>query len=126
MPLFCEYSSLVTESDVEQKLIYPFLTAETPMGLALEDSEILTKNLLKQKVIGKGKTQKYYYPDYLIEIRGIPVLVIEAKKPDENLEVAYSEARLYAEEINANFSHKINVCQFIMACSGTETWAGYE
>lgn len=125
MPLFCEYSSLVTESDVEQKFIYPFLTAEASIGLALEDSEILTKNRLKQKVIGKGKTQKYYYPDYLIEIRGIPVLVIEAKKPDENLEVAYSEARLYAEEINANFPHSINVCQFIMVCSGTETWVGY-
>jgi len=61
----------------------------------------------------------------LIEIRGIPVLVIEAKKPDENLEVAYSEARLYAKEINANFPHSIIVCQFIMVCSGTETWVGY-
>ena len=123
--LFCEYSSLVTESDVEQKFIYPFLTAETPMGLALEDSEILTKNRLQQKIIGKGKTQKYYYPDYMIEMRGIPVLVIEAKKPGENLEIAYSEARLYAEEINASFPHNISVCQFIIVCSGTETWIGY-
>lgn len=125
MPLFCEYSSLVSESDVEQKLIYPFLTAEAPMGLALEDSEILTKSRLKQKIIGKGKSQKYYYPDYMVEIRGIPVLVIEAKKPDENLEAAFSEARLYAEEINASFPHNINVCQFIIVCSGTETWVGY-
>ena len=125
MSLFCDYSSLVTESDVEQKFLYPFLTEKAPMGLSLESSEILTKSRLQQKIIGKGKTQKYYYPDYMIEIRGIPVLVIEAKKPGEDLAVAYAEARLYAEEINAGFPHGVNVCQFIIVCNGTETWAGY-
>lgn len=125
MPLFCDFESLVTESDVEQKFIYPFLTGTSPLGLALDDSQILTKSLLRQKVIGKGQTQKYYYPDYLISIRGIPVLVLEAKKPTENLDTAYSEARLYAEEINAGFSHNVNVCQLIVVCNGAETWVGY-
>ncbi len=47
MSLFCEYSSLVTESDVEQKFLYPFLTEKAPMGLSLENSEILTKSRLR-------------------------------------------------------------------------------
>lgn len=45
-------------------------------------------------------------------MRGIPLVVIEAKKPEEDLNKAYVEARLYAQEINAGFPHKINVCQF--------------
>lgn len=111
MALYCDYSSLLTESDVEQKFIYPFLTSASPLGLGLDNSQILTKSVLRQVKIGKGQKQKYYYPDYLISIRGIPVLVLEAKKPCEPLEDAYAEARLYAEEVNAKFPHKINTCQ---------------
>ena len=125
MALFCDFASLITESDIEQKLIYPFLTSAYPIGLALDDSQILTKSLLRQKPIGKGHSLKYYYPDYLVSIRGIPVLVIEAKKPTEDLTTAYAEARLYAEEINAGFPHNVNVCQYIIVCNGAETWAGY-
>lgn len=110
MPLFCEFSSLVTESDVEQKLIFPFLTAPEPVGLGIDSSQIMTKAVLRQRCIGKGQKQKYYFPDYIVVIRGIPTLVLEAKKPEEDLENAYSEARLYAEEINAGFPHNVNVC----------------
>lgn len=125
MALFCEKSSLVTESDVEQKFIYAFLTSPSPMGFGLNDTQILTKHVLRQQLIGKGQKQKYYYPDYLVSIRGIPVCVIEAKKPDENLEIAFSEARLYASEINSKFPHCINSCKYIIVCNGNETWAGY-
>ncbi len=125
MPLFCELSSLITESDVEQKLIFPFLTAEEPIGLGIDSSQIMTKAVLRQRCIGKGQKQKYYFPDYIVVIRGIPTLVLEAKKPDEDLENAYSEARLYAEEINAGFPHNVNVCQKIVVCNGNEIWAGY-
>lgn len=125
MALFCDYSALITESDVEQKLIYPFLIADEPMGLGLDATQILTKKLLRGKAIGKGQSYKYYFPDYLINMRGIPIVVIEAKKPDEDLGKAYAEARLYAQEVNAGFPHKINVCQIAMVCNGTETWVGY-
>lgn len=125
MSLFCDFNSLVTESDVEQKLIYPFLTSADPIGLGLDDSQVLTKHVLRQVLIGKGQKQKYYYPDYLVSIRGIPVLVLEAKRPSEPLEDAYAEARLYAEEINAKFPHNINTCQIVIVCNGSETWAGF-
>ncbi len=125
MPLYCDFASLITESDVEQKFIYPFLTSKSPIGLSLDNSKILTKSLLRRKSIGKGQSQKYYFPDYLVSIRGIPILVIEAKKPTEDLVDAYSEARLYAEEINAGFPHNVNVCQLVIVSNGAETWAGY-
>ena len=124
MTLYCEYSSLQTESDVEQKFLYQFLSNSYPLGLGFKPSDIQTKNVLRQHLVGKGK-QKYYYPDYLISMRGIPLIVVEAKAPNEDLGKAFAEARLYAEEVNALFPHKINVCDRIIVCSGTETWAGY-
>lgn len=125
MALFCEKASLVTESDVEQKFIYAFLTAPLPMGFGFNDTQILTKHILRQQTIGKGQNQKYYYPDYLVSIRGVPICVIEAKKPNEELSAAFSEARLYSAEINSKFPHDINSCKFIIVCNGNETWAGY-
>ena len=125
MALYCELENIITESDVEQKFIYPFLKAETPIGLGLKDSEILTKHILRKKLIDKGQKQKYYFPDYLVAIRGIPTLILEAKAPDELLANGYSEARLYAQEVNASFPHKINACQYIIASNGCETWMGY-
>ena len=96
MALYCELASLVTESDVEQKFIYPFLKTSAPIGLGLKDAEILTKHILRRRIIDKGQKQKYYFPDYLITIRGIPILVVEAKSPNESLANGYFEARLYA------------------------------
>lgn len=125
MALYCELENIITESDVEQKFIYPFLKAETPIGLGLKDSEILTKHILRKKLIDKGQKQKYYFPDYLVAIRGIPTLILEAKAPNELLANGYSEARLYAQEVNASFPHKINACQYIIASNGCETWMGY-
>lgn len=125
MALYCEIDDLVTESDVEQKFIYRFLSSSTPMGLGLHDSEIFTKHVLRQRLVGKGQNKKYYYPDYLVMIRGIPTLVVEAKKPEESLDSGYAEARLYAQEVNASFPHKVNVCQYVIACNGNMLWAGY-
>ena len=125
MPLFCSFESLITESDVEQKLIYPLLTSIKPLGLELSSSQILTKTVLRRYEIGKGQSKKYYYPDYLVSIRGIPLMVIEAKKPGELLATAFSEARLYASEVNAAFPHSVNVCQIIIVCNGNEIWAGF-
>ena len=125
MALYCEIEDLANESDVEQKFLYPFLKNIPPVGLGLKDVEILTKHMLRPRLIDKGKKQKYYYPDYLITIRGIPILVIEAKSPEAGLEDGFFEARLYATEVNASFPHKVNVCQYVIASNGKETWLGY-
>lgn len=124
MSLYCEYSSLISESDVEQKFIYRLLISPHPIGLGFGDTDILTKHVLKPYIIGKSKP-KSYYPDYVIAMRGIPLLVVEAKAPNEDLGTAFSEARLYATEVNAKFPHGINVCNKIIVSNGKETWAGF-
>lgn len=65
-------ADLTTESDVEQKFAFPFLTSQPPHGLGFPDAEIFTKPNIREFQIGKGATAKLYYPDYLVTILGLP------------------------------------------------------
>lgn len=125
MALFCKIDDIKTESDVEQKLLYPFLSSKNPIGLGYNDSDILTKHLLKKTMIDKGQKRQYYYPDYVVSLSGFPVLVVEAKSPNENLSDGLYEARLYAQELNASLSHDFNTCLYVIAANGKELWLGY-
>ena len=97
MSLFCDKADLITESDVEQKLVWPMLTTALPAGFGYSPAEIRTKNDIRKLVIGKG-AEKLYYPDYVIIFAGLPLIIGEVKKPGENIADAMREARLYAAE----------------------------
>ncbi len=117
-------ADLQTESDVEQKFITPILTSRKPLGLNYLLSDFSTKKALKKLLIGKGEKAQLYYPDYAIINSGLPLLIIEAKKPGEPLDDAFHEARLYANELNAMFPHKVNPCNTIIASNGYLTIYG--
>lgn len=116
---------LGSESDVEQKIIYPLLTNTFPIGLDYSPNEISTKIFLRKIIIDKGSKAHNYYPDYILVINGIPSLIVEAKKVGEDLDEAYREARLYATEINSMHPEDINPCKYIIACDGLLLKAGY-
>jgi hypothetical protein len=124
MSAFCRLEDLITESDVEQKLIMPALTATPPLGLGYDAVDIRTKSDIKTLTIDKGKKQKLYYPDYAIVLAGLPVMIVEAKKPGESLDEAYREARLYATELNAQFPTGLNPCHRIVVSDGTHLNSG--
>ncbi|UFH55399.1 type I restriction enzyme HsdR N-terminal domain-containing protein [Spirosoma sp. KNUC1025] len=90
--------NLYNESDVEQKFIYPLLTNNVPTGLGYSNYDFRTKADIRKIKIDKGTKSSIYYPDYLIIIQGLPLLIIEAKTVGEDLEAAWKEARLYATE----------------------------
>ncbi|WDF61337.1 type I restriction endonuclease [Flavobacterium sp. KACC 22758] len=113
-----------TESDVEMKIILPLLQNKLPEGLGLEHYHIQTKASLKKILIDKGTSQKLYYPDFAITILGVPLLIVEAKKPNEDLDEAYRQACLYANEINREFPKNVNPCQLIIASDGKKLFAG--
>lgn len=113
-----------TESDVEMKIILPLLKNAIPEGLGFQDYHIQTKASLKKILIDKGASQKLYYPDFAITILGVPIMIIEAKKPHEDLDEAYRQACLYATEINREYPTSFNPCQFIMASDGLKLYAG--
>lgn len=116
---------LESESDVEQKVLYPLLTNIEPQGLGYDAAEIQTKINLKKIVIDKGTKSLSYYPDYLITVNGIPSIIIEAKTPGENLEEAFRQAALYASELNRKFEKDVNPCQLIIASDGLSLIAGF-
>jgi len=115
---------LENESDVEQKLIYPLLTTDIPEGMGLPTAYIKTKRNIRRFNIGKGTEQKLYYPDYIIAIAGVPLVVIEAKGPGVDLTEAFREARLYAQELNAQYESGSNPVQTVIAANNLQLIIG--
>ncbi|MBS0926276.1 hypothetical protein JK188_17525, partial [Providencia sp. JGM181] len=118
-------TSIVTESDVEQHDVYTLLTKAPPNGLGLKTEDILTKHNVRGMLIKKRANKKNHYPDYVIGINGLPVVVIEVKKPNEDLLEAFSEARLYATEINAQYPNNVNPLTKLVATDGKKWLLGY-
>lgn len=114
-----------SESDVEQKFITPLLLAAAPHGLGYSISDFRTKTDIKKLTLGKGASRKVYFPDYAIICDGLPLLIVEAKKPGEDLDDAMREARLYATEINATYPSGVNPCERVIATDGLSMIAGY-
>ncbi len=121
MNSFCSQDSLLSESDVEQKFIWPLLTFTQPLGLGFLPSDIFTKRDIRKFEIGKGKDRKVYFPDYVVSIAGLPMFIVEAKAPDEELTTAVHEARLYATELNAKFPPSFNPCSATVVTNGKQT-----
>ena len=113
----------LNEADVEIQRLIPLLVDS--QGLRLPLRKIKSKPLIEPLDVGKGsKRIRGYIPDFLIFEKSLPVMVVEVKKPEEKTSRAYSEARLYAGEINARFPHGVNPCQIIMAFNGIDLWVG--
>lgn len=117
-------NSLHNESDVEQKFLYQLITNSMPIGLGIEAKNIYTKKSVRSLNIDKGGSQKNYYPDYIIIINQIPVLVIEAKAPDIELTEGYREARMYSHQLNSLYLKNINPCLHVLCTNGKEIWYG--
>lgn len=115
--------NLLNESDVEQKFVYPFLTEKYPFGLGLPHESVITKANIRKFEIDKGQSSKLYYPDYVIISDGHPIVVIEVKKPGEDIENAFREARLYSFELNSMYKDSSPV-NFVLATDGLELWFG--
>jgi len=115
-------ADLKTESDVEQKLIWPLLVGAFPEGLGFHPTDISTKLSLRRIEIGKGSARKIYFPDYIVVLAGFPVLIVEAKAVGVSIEEALDEARLYGQEVNALYPHNINPCVRVVACNGEHLW----
>ncbi len=115
---------LITEGDVELKVITPLLLNPEPIGLGYTNSNIQSKISLRKLTIDKGAKAQLYYPDFIINVNGVPLIVIEAKKPNEDLEEAFRQASLYAGEINRFFNKDVNPCELIIATDGKSLLAG--
>jgi len=114
-----DVSELITESDVEQKLVYPFLVH--PSFLDIPGEWVRTKEYMEPTEIDKGAGKRVgYIPDYSVWRSGFPLLVVEAKRPDEPIEKAIREAHLYANRINNRYPPNVNPIRYVLACNGEQ------
>jgi hypothetical protein len=112
-----DLSELRTESDVEQKLVYPFLVH--PSFLDIPHEWVRTKDYMEPTEIDKRAGKRAgYIPDYSVWRSGFPLLIVEAKRPDEPIEKALQEAHIYAARINARYPPDINPIRWVLACNG--------
>jgi len=114
-------AELQTESDVEQKFIMPLLAEAKPNGLGYRGAEIFSKPNIRHFKLGKGAGAKLYYPDYIVTFEGLPVVIVEAKAPGEDLAAAAGECRLYAAELNAVYPSGINPVKYCVVTDGQKT-----
>jgi GTPase SAR1 family protein len=117
-PIFDE-AELRGESDVEQKLLIPFLTNMSFVGLPM--ALIRTKEYMTPTDIDKAAGKRYgYIPDYSIWLAGLPLVVIEAKAPDITVQSGLRDAHLYASQINKRYPPGVNPIGFVLASNGIE------
>ncbi len=94
---FCKLRNLRNESDVEQFLVTPLLA-----DLGYGQDYLETKTTIDEVSLGKGMKKKAYIPDYLAytaRMRVKPVLVVDAKHPNESADEGVHDAQLYASLI---------------------------
>lgn len=125
MGFIYDAATVFNESDVEQKLISPLLLAALPEGFGYSQADFKTKASLAKLTIDKGTSKKIYFPDYAVILQGLPLLVIEAKGPGEDLTEAMREARLYAAAINGRYEPGWNPCEIVIAANDAEIRAGH-
>lgn len=94
---FCKLKNLKNESDVEQFFIVPLFTE---LGFFPDHAE--TKSSIDGKTIGKGSEKKKYFPDYICFLddkHKKPIIIIDTKSPNEDVDEGVDDAQLYASVI---------------------------
>jgi GTPase SAR1 family protein len=116
-------TSRITEGDVESRIAWPILTRADLLGIPSQ--QIASKRYVPSRDIGKGSAfVKGFAPDYLVYSNRVPVFAIEAKAPDETAELAYAQARLYANEINSAYPSGQNPVKWVLGTNGTTVLFG--
>lgn len=111
------------EAEVEIRIFIPFLNNSEHLNIDL--TSIKPKKYLESREIDKvsGKN-KGYFPDFSVWIKGLPVMICEAKAPSVDVRVGYREAQLYASILNTSYPKDINPAAFVIACNGLQICAG--
>jgi GTPase SAR1 family protein len=118
VPVF-EDTELRNESDVEQKLVFPFLTNASYLGVP--SAWVRTKEYMTPTEIDKAAGRRFgYFPDCSIWLSGIPLVIGEVKDPSVTIETALREAQMYAGQVNKRYPPEVNPIGWVLACNGVQ------
>jgi hypothetical protein len=82
---------------------------------------VRTKEYMEPTDIDKSAGKRYgYIPDYSVWLNGFPLLIGEAKSPDDPIAKALREAQLYASRINNRYPPDVNPISYVLACNGAQ------
>lgn len=111
--LFCELKDLKNEASVESLFVDRLLKA-----LDYPDSRVTRKESISEITIGKGRKKENYKPDYvLLDSAGEPIIVLDAKSPDEKPERYHYQVSSYALNINQKYANK-NPIRYVILTNG--------
>lgn len=89
-------------------------------ALDYPDNRVARKQSIAQIVIGKGSKKENYRPDYvLFDSAGEPIIVIDAKAPDENPVEYHYQVSSYALDVNQKYPEK-NPVRYTIVTNGHE------
>ena len=109
--MFCEANLLINESAVEQFFIIRLI-----QKLGYKDVDIKTKESIQKLIIGKGSKKESHKPDYVLYNKyKKPVIVIDAKSPEENIDTYIYQPSGYSLELNRKFKNENPIKYFILS-----------
>lgn len=111
--IFCKRSNLTNEASVENWLVDPLLKH---LGFAPDD--ILVKTSIRELKVGRGSKSSLYKPNYIIRVNSFPILVIDAKAPNEDIDDWVEQCGSYCLETNKMYEH--NPVEFYLLTNGLE------
>ncbi|MCL1982947.1 MAG: N-6 DNA methylase [Clostridiales bacterium] len=112
--VFCDFKDLKNEASVEANFVLPLITA-----LGYGAGDVSFKASISEIAVGTGRKKVLYKPDFVLKIKGIPAIVVDAKSPDESLDPWELQCSSYCLELNKFFDY--NPVQYYLISNGAKT-----
>jgi type I restriction enzyme M protein len=111
--IFCKSNDLNNEASVEALFVERLLKA-----LDYPDNRVARKESIARISIGRGSKKENYRPDYvLFDSAGEPIIVLDAKAPDEAPENYHYQVSSYALYLNQKYPDK-NPVRYTIVTNG--------
>ncbi len=112
--LYCDSKTLKNEASVEKNFVDRLIE-----DLGYDDSDVRVKTSLKEIKIGKGSKSELYKPDYIVFLQDVPVVVVDAKDPKEDVDDWTLQCSSYCLELNKKFDY--NPVRYYIISNGLKT-----
>ena len=113
--LFVERSTLASEADVE-----PLVVDRLIAKLRYPDDAVKRKTALHKVAVARGSKKEMFRPDYvLLDRSSRPVVVLDAKSPDEQPEKYHYQVAGYALGLNQQYENE-NPVRYICVTNGLQ------
>jgi len=108
--LFCNLKDLTHEDSVEK-----FFIDKLIIKLGYKNKDIKTKTSIKDLVVGKGSKKGNHKPDYVLYKTKLPVIVIDAKNTEINVDDYVFQTSGYSLALNQTYKGKNPIKYFILS-----------